>query len=41
MPPYSEQVLSNEDLADVHAYLSTIPKGKDYKDIPLLDRMSR
>jgi ubiquinol-cytochrome c reductase cytochrome c subunit len=41
MPPYSEQVLSNEDLADMHAYLSTIPKGKDYKTIPLLEQMSR
>jgi ubiquinol-cytochrome c reductase cytochrome c subunit len=41
MPPYSEQVLSNEDLADMHAYLSTIPKGKDYKSIPLLEQMSR
>jgi mono/diheme cytochrome c family protein len=41
MPPYSEQVLSDQDLADMHAYLSTIPKGKDYKGIPLLEQMSR
>lgn len=38
MPPYSEKVLSNEDLADMHAYLSSIPKGKDYKSIPLLNQ---
>jgi len=38
MPPYSEQVLPNEDLADIHAYLSSIPKGKDYKSIPLLNQ---
>jgi mono/diheme cytochrome c family protein len=38
MPPYSEKVLSNEDLADMHAYLSTIPKPKDYKTIPLLSQ---
>src|SRR5262245_29209211 len=25
MPPYSEQVLPNEDLADIHAYLSAVP----------------
>ena len=38
MPPYSEKILSNEDLADMHAYLSTIPKPKDYKSIPLLSQ---
>ena len=38
MPPYSEKVLPNEDLADMHAYLSTIPKAKDYKTIPLLSQ---
>lgn len=38
MPPYSEKVLSNEDLADMHAYLASIPKAKDYKSIPLLNQ---
>jgi mono/diheme cytochrome c family protein len=38
MPPYSEKVLSNADLVDMHAYLSSIPKGKDYKSIPLLNQ---
>ncbi len=38
MPPYSEKVLSNEDLADMHAFLASIPKGKDYKSIPLLNQ---
>lgn len=38
MPPYSEKVLPNEDLADIHAYLSSIPKPKDYKSIPLLNQ---
>jgi mono/diheme cytochrome c family protein len=38
MPPYSEAVLPNQDLADMHAYLSTIPKPKDYKSIPLLNQ---
>ena len=36
MPPYSEKVLPNEDLADIHAYLLSIPKPADYKSIPLL-----
>ena len=38
MPPYQEAILSNEDLADIHAYLETIPKPADYKDIPLLNQ---
>ena len=38
MPPYTEKVLSNEDLADIHAYLSSIPKAPDYKTIPLLSQ---
>jgi ubiquinol-cytochrome c reductase cytochrome c subunit len=38
MPPYSEKVLPNEALADIHAYLSSIPKPADYKSIPLLSQ---
>ena len=38
MPPYSEAVLPNEDLADIHAYLETIPKAPDAKGIPLLNQ---
>ena len=38
MPPYMEAILSNEDLADIHAYLETIPKAPDPKGIPLLNQ---
>lgn len=38
MPPYSEKMLSNEDMADIHAFLVTIPKAPDYKTIPLLNQ---
>jgi mono/diheme cytochrome c family protein len=38
MPPYSESVLSKEDLADIHAYLQSIPKPPDPKSIPLLNQ---
>jgi mono/diheme cytochrome c family protein len=38
MPPYPETVLSNEDLADIHAYLASIPKPADYRSIPLLNQ---
>src|SRR6516162_11457283 len=30
MPPYTEKVLSNEELADIHAYLQSVPKPADY-----------
>jgi mono/diheme cytochrome c family protein len=38
MPPYSEKVLPNGDLEDIHAYLASIPKAKDHKTIPLLSQ---
>jgi ubiquinol-cytochrome c reductase cytochrome c subunit len=38
MPPYSEQILSNADLADIYAYLATIPADPDPKSIPLLNQ---
>jgi mono/diheme cytochrome c family protein len=38
MPPYSEALLSNEELTDIHAYLQSIPKPADYKSIPLLNQ---
>jgi ubiquinol-cytochrome c reductase cytochrome c subunit len=37
MPPYPETILSKQDLEDIHAYLSSIPKARDYKTIPLLN----
>ena len=38
MPAYREGVLSDADLADLYAYLQSIPKGPDPKTIPLLNR---
>jgi mono/diheme cytochrome c family protein len=38
MPPYSEAVLPNDDLADIYAYLQSIPKPADAKGIPLLNQ---
>jgi len=37
MPPYREAILSNEDLADIYAYLQSIPKDPDPGSIPLLN----
>lgn len=36
MPPFQKAILSDEDLADIYAYLRAIPKPPDYKTIPLL-----
>jgi ubiquinol-cytochrome c reductase cytochrome c subunit len=38
MPPYPKEILSDADLADIHAYLQSIPASKDYKSIPLLNQ---
>jgi mono/diheme cytochrome c family protein len=38
MPPFSKEILSDEDLADIYAYLAAVPKGPDPKDIPLLNQ---
>lgn len=32
MPPYVESVLSDEDVADIHAYLESIPPAPDVQD---------
>ncbi len=37
MPPYSERVLSKAEMAEIHAYLRSIPKAADYRTIPLLN----
>ncbi|MCP5143281.1 MAG: cytochrome c [Gammaproteobacteria bacterium] len=36
MPAYSSTILPDQDLADIHAYLATIPRAKAVDDIPLL-----
>ena len=36
MPPFNENVLSNEDLGNIHEYLKSIRPGPDYKTIPEL-----
>jgi ubiquinol-cytochrome c reductase cytochrome c subunit len=36
MPPFREEVLSDEDLADIYAYLQSIPAAPSPDSIPLL-----
>jgi len=38
MPPYSAQVLSDGQIADIYAYLKSIPAGKSASQIPLLQQ---
>jgi ubiquinol-cytochrome c reductase cytochrome c subunit len=37
MPPYVSKVMSDAELADVRAYLATIPEPPPLKSIPLLN----
>ena len=39
MPRYDEKFVNDADLADIHAYLSTIKAGPKARDIPLLANM--
>jgi mono/diheme cytochrome c family protein len=38
MPAFSADVLSDQDAADIHAYLLTLPGRKPAKDFPLLNQ---
>jgi ubiquinol-cytochrome c reductase cytochrome c subunit len=38
MPPFSEKLLPKQDLADIYAYLQSVPKPASYKSIPLLNQ---
>src|SRR5258708_3665845 len=37
MPPYTAKVMTDEQLADVYAYLQSLPAPTPRKDIPLLN----
>ena len=38
MPPYTAKVVTDKELADIYAFLLTIPAPPPAKDIPLLNR---
>jgi mono/diheme cytochrome c family protein len=38
MPPYTTKVISDQELADIFAYLRSRPKATSSKDIPLLNQ---
>ena len=37
MPVYVEKVLSDQDVADIFAYIQSLPKPPDLKSIPILN----
>jgi mono/diheme cytochrome c family protein len=39
MPAFTEKILSDQELADIYAYLKSLPAAKASKDIPLLDQI--
>jgi mono/diheme cytochrome c family protein len=39
MPPYTDRVLSDEQLADLFAYIKSLPASPPADQIPLLSRM--
>jgi len=40
MPPYTEKVVSDAELADIYAFLQALPQPPDAKSIPLLSSQS-
>jgi mono/diheme cytochrome c family protein len=38
MPPFTTEVISDQELADIYAYLQSRPKAMPSKDIPLLNQ---
>lgn len=36
MPPYTRKVMSDAELADIYAFLQTLPKPAEAKDVPIL-----
>lgn len=37
MPPYAESVLSDEEAADIYAYIRSLPGVRDPREIPILN----
>jgi mono/diheme cytochrome c family protein len=38
MPPYTTKVVSDQDIADIYAFLKAVPPVRQAKDIPLLNQ---
>jgi hypothetical protein len=38
MPPYTAKVVKDTELADIHAFLQSLPQPPAVKDVPLLSQ---
>jgi hypothetical protein len=38
MPPYTSKVVSDQDVADIYAFLKSLPPAPSAKNIPLLNQ---
>jgi mono/diheme cytochrome c family protein len=41
MPPYTRKVMSDAELADIYAFLLSLPKPADAKEIPILKMQAK
>jgi mono/diheme cytochrome c family protein len=41
MPAFTAIILKDAEFADIHAYLSSLPKTADFKTIPLLNALAQ
>lgn len=39
MPPYEAKIISDQTVADIYAYMKSLPKSPDAKSLPLLTGM--
>ena len=39
MPAYTDKILSDQELADIFAYLRALPPARPARDIPLLEQL--
>jgi mono/diheme cytochrome c family protein len=41
MPAFTDKILSDQDVADIFAYVRSLPQAKAVKDIPLLEQLKK
>jgi ubiquinol-cytochrome c reductase cytochrome c subunit len=41
MPAFTDKILSDQELADIFAYVRSLPQAKAVKDIPLLEQLKK
>jgi mono/diheme cytochrome c family protein len=41
MPPYSTKLLSDAQAADIYAYILSLPREPELKDVPLLNQLPK